>query len=93
MPDLAVVAAGSLLEFTLADHSYSMPVGRIEYFFMGPMTFEEFLQARGSVTGTRRAASSCNCSPCLSIWWTNSPVSYYSPPPPKKTAGKHTTKI
>jgi len=46
-PGLAVVAAGSLLEFTLSDHSYSMPVGRIEYLFLGPMTFEEFLQAKG----------------------------------------------
>lgn len=45
-PDLPVIAAGSLLEFTLADHSYSMPVGRIEYLFTGPMTFEEFLTAR-----------------------------------------------
>ncbi|MCK4765766.1 MAG: ATP-binding protein [Candidatus Aminicenantes bacterium] len=46
-PGLAVIAAGSLLEFTLADFSYSMPVGRIEYLFLGPMTFEEFLQAKG----------------------------------------------
>jgi uncharacterized protein len=44
-PELAVVCAGSLLEFTLAEHSYSMPVGRIEYLFMGPMTFSEFLIA------------------------------------------------
>jgi len=44
-PELAVVAAGSLLEFTLADHSFSMPVGRIEYLFMEPMTFEELLAA------------------------------------------------
>ena len=44
--DLAVVAAGSLLEFTLNDHSYSMPVGRIEYLHMGPMTFSEFLLAK-----------------------------------------------
>lgn len=45
-PDLAVVAAGSLLEFTLSDHTYSMPVGRIEYLYLGPMTFEEFLTAK-----------------------------------------------
>jgi predicted AAA+ superfamily ATPase len=43
---LAVVAAGSLLEFTLNDHSYSMPVGRIEFLHMGPMTFSEFLLAK-----------------------------------------------
>ncbi|MBW2659643.1 MAG: ATP-binding protein [Deltaproteobacteria bacterium] len=42
-PDLPVIAAGSLLEFTLADHSFSMPVGRIEYFHLYPLTFREFL--------------------------------------------------
>ncbi len=46
LPELPVIAAGSLLEFTLAEHAYSMPVGRIEYLFIGPMTFEEFLTAR-----------------------------------------------
>ena len=46
-PDLHVIAAGSLLEFTLTEHEFSMPVGRIEYLHMGPMTFEEFLLATG----------------------------------------------
>jgi len=45
MPDLPVVSAGSLLEFALADHTFSMPVGRIQYLHMGPMTFSEFLLA------------------------------------------------
>ena len=44
-PDLPVVAAGSLLEIVLAKHSFSMPVGRIEYLFLNPMTFEEVLEA------------------------------------------------
>lgn len=44
-PALAVVAAGSLLEFALADHSFSMPVGRVEYLNIGPMTFMEYLLA------------------------------------------------
>ncbi len=43
MPDFAVISAGSLLEFALADHNFSMPVGRIQYLHMGPMTFSEFL--------------------------------------------------
>lgn len=43
--ELPVAAAGSLLEFALADHQLSMPVGRIEYLHMGPMTFSEFLDA------------------------------------------------
>ena len=44
-PRLLVIAAGSLLEFLLEDHSFSMPVGRIEYLLLGPMTYEEFLLA------------------------------------------------
>lgn len=44
-PDLRVIAAGSLLEFTLSNHNFSMPVGRIEYLHLGPMQFEEFLLA------------------------------------------------
>ena len=42
-PDLPVIAAGSLLEFTLADHSFSMPVGRVEYYHLYPLSFREFL--------------------------------------------------
>ena len=46
-PGLPVVAAGSLLETVLSKHALSMPVGRIEYLFLHPMTFEEVLEARG----------------------------------------------
>lgn len=46
-PNLAVVAAGSLLELVLADHNFSMPVGRIEYLYLGPLTFSEFLRGTG----------------------------------------------
>ena len=46
-PEIPVIAAGSLLEFTLSDHSFSMPVGRIEFLHMVPMDFEEFLLACG----------------------------------------------
>lgn len=46
-PDIHVIAAGSLLEFLLSDHEFSMPVGRIEYFHLGPMFFEEFLLGLG----------------------------------------------
>ncbi len=45
MPQLHVVAAGSLLEFTLADAQFSMPVGRVEYMYLGPLQFEDFLDA------------------------------------------------
>jgi predicted AAA+ superfamily ATPase len=44
-PDIFVIAAGSLLEFLLSEHDFSMPVGRIEYLHLGPMTIEEFLLA------------------------------------------------
>lgn len=44
-PDLPIISAGSLLEFTLGNHHFSMPVGRIEYYHLGPMTFKEFLTA------------------------------------------------
>jgi predicted AAA+ superfamily ATPase len=45
MPDLHVIAAGSLLDFALRDFPYAMPVGRIEFMYLNPMTFEEFLWA------------------------------------------------
>lgn len=46
LPELPVMAAGSLLEFVLADHVFSMPVGRITYLHLEPFSFEEFLRAR-----------------------------------------------
>jgi len=47
MPELPVIAAGSLLDFTLAKHEFSMPVGRIGYLYLEPLSFEEFLEAMG----------------------------------------------
>ncbi len=44
-PELPVIAAGSLLEFILAEHTFSMPVGRITYMHLEPLSFEEFLLA------------------------------------------------
>lgn len=43
--ELPVIAAGSLLEFLLHDHTFSMPVGRITYMHLEPLSFEEFLLA------------------------------------------------
>ncbi|MCB1127068.1 MAG: ATP-binding protein, partial [Verrucomicrobiae bacterium] len=45
MPGLHVIAAGSLLDFALRDFAHSMPVGRIEFLHLHPMSFEEFLEA------------------------------------------------
>ena len=50
LPELLVIAAGSLLEFALSEHSFSMPVGRIQYLFLEPMSFEEMLLALGKDT-------------------------------------------
>lgn len=46
MPELPVIAAGSLLEFIIAQHTFSMPVGRIQYMYLEPLSFEEFLHAK-----------------------------------------------
>lgn len=45
-PEIPVIAAGSLLEFALGEMEQSTPVGRIEYLHLGPMRFEEFLEAQ-----------------------------------------------
>ncbi len=47
MPEQHVLAAGSLVDFCLRAPGLSMPVGRIQYLFMTPLTFEEFLDAMG----------------------------------------------
>jgi len=44
-PNLHVIAAGSLLEFIL--ESIGMPVGRVDYLFLTPLSFGEFLSANG----------------------------------------------
>jgi predicted AAA+ superfamily ATPase len=45
MPKLHVITAGSLLEFALTDANFRMPVGRVEFMYLYPMTFNEFLRA------------------------------------------------
>ena len=47
MPELHVLAAGSLLEFALAQARFPMPVGRVEYMHLGPLHFEDFVVAMG----------------------------------------------
>lgn len=47
LPELAVVAAGSLLDFALAESETRVPVGRVSYLFLEPMSFVEFLDAHG----------------------------------------------
>jgi hypothetical protein len=45
VPGLHVIAAGSLLDHMLNEISYSMPVGRVEFAYLYPMNFVEFLLA------------------------------------------------
>ncbi|MFH1652658.1 MAG: AAA family ATPase [Pseudomonadota bacterium] len=45
--ELHVIAAGSLLEFVLEKESLSFPVGRVEFLYLFPLCFEEFLLGRG----------------------------------------------
>ncbi|MCK4813846.1 MAG: ATP-binding protein, partial [Candidatus Marinimicrobia bacterium] len=47
MPELHIISAGSLLEFTLLSENMSLPVGRIQYLYMYPLSFGEFLSALG----------------------------------------------
>ncbi len=47
MPELPVITAGSLLEFALADHDFSMPVGLVAFQHVEPFSFREFALARG----------------------------------------------
>lgn len=46
LPELHVVAAGSLLELAVGEASF--PVGRVEYLWLYPMSFAEFLSAAGN---------------------------------------------
>jgi len=50
MPELHVVAAGSLLEFALKDASF--PVGRIQFLNLYPLCFAEYLEAIGNASAT-----------------------------------------
>ncbi len=66
-PDLPVAAAGSLLEFTLADHAFAMPVGRIQYLHLGPMTFREFLAAADPDAAGEAAAADPDTPPADAV--------------------------
>ena len=46
VPSLHIIAAGSLLESMIGKKQISFPVGRVEYLFLYPVSFGEFLQAK-----------------------------------------------
>ncbi|MGZ3732897.1 MAG: AAA family ATPase [Parachlamydiaceae bacterium] len=58
MPKLPVIVAGSLLDFTLAKHKFSMPVGRIGYLYLEP--FPSF--RTNSSTHQKLRKFTVNCS-------------------------------
>lgn len=45
LPELHVIAAGSLLDFTL--HHIGLPVGRVQFMYLHPLSFGEYLEATG----------------------------------------------
>jgi len=47
MPELHIIGAGSLLEFALKSEDFRMPVGRVQYLYLYPLSFGEFLDATG----------------------------------------------
>lgn len=49
LPDIHVIAAGSLLEIALTQKQIGMPVGRVQSLFMTPLSFREFLEATGEL--------------------------------------------
>lgn len=46
-PLLHVIAAGSLLEAKIKTEGFSFPVGRVEYAYVYPLNFFEFIEAKG----------------------------------------------
>ncbi len=48
MPKLSVIAAGSLLEFALRSPDFKMPVGRVLFLYLEPLSFSEYLDATGN---------------------------------------------
>ena len=45
MPELYIISAGSLLEIMMKKNRISFPVGRVEYLYLYPLSFREFLLA------------------------------------------------
>ena len=46
LPELHVISAGSLLEFAMRK-VHSFPVGRVEFLYLHPLNFQEYLEATG----------------------------------------------
>lgn len=62
-PQHRVIAAGSLLEFTLEDERFRFPVGRVEFLQLGPLSFYEFLEACEEHLVLKKLQQSINLEP------------------------------
>ncbi|OGV50852.1 MAG: hypothetical protein A3F46_02480 [Legionellales bacterium RIFCSPHIGHO2_12_FULL_42_9] len=47
LPELHIIGAGSLLEFTLNDAKFRIPVGRVQSLYLKPLSFKEYLSGLG----------------------------------------------
>ncbi|MEO1944324.1 MAG: ATP-binding protein [Candidatus Thioglobus sp.] len=81
LPELHVIGAGSLLEFAFLAKDFRMPVGRIEFLFLKPVSFLEFLAATDNhdlikwmqdikVDAQVPEAVHCKCIELLNIYMT-----------------------
>ena len=61
-PELHVIAAGSLLEFAMHKVK-SFPVGRVQYLYMHPLNFSEYIEA----TGHKQAFEHLNIVPVKQV--------------------------
>ena len=46
MPNLHIIGAGSLLEFALTQKKISFPVGRVQFLYLKPLSFKEYVIAK-----------------------------------------------
>lgn len=63
LPFLHVIAAGSLLEFLLNDQNFSFPVGRVEFLYLRPFSFYEYLLALYPIKAERLSSFSLKNPP------------------------------
>jgi len=70
IPALHVIAAGSLVEFVFQSSRFRMPVGRISFLYMGPISFEEFLEAMGHHQLLRYLSNIAVESEIEPVYWT-----------------------
>jgi hypothetical protein len=48
-PEIPIISAGSLVDFVLDSSKVQVPVGRIQYLFLYPLNFIEYLEALGEI--------------------------------------------